>query len=95
MLHRPRPLWLLVGANAVFAALLASMLFAGLLPARERASRLEAELREVYAREAALQTRLVQAEQRRTAEVRALRAERNALARRLADLQRRSGERRR
>ncbi len=54
MLHRPRPLWLLVGANAVFAALLASMLFAGLLPARERASRLEAELREVYAREAAL-----------------------------------------
>ncbi len=80
-----------MAASLIFAALLAYVLFAGYLPARQRVASLEAELKQVYAREAQLQTRLAQVDQRsafRDQQVNALRAERDALARRLEDLER-------
>jgi len=73
------------------AGLLAYTLFAGWLPAKQQMTRLEAEMKEVYAREAALQTKLAQQEQRATQreqQLNALRAERDALARRIEDLER-------
>jgi septal ring factor EnvC (AmiA/AmiB activator) len=90
---RPRatvPL-LLIAASLAFAALLLYVLFAGYIPAKQRAARLEAELKTLYAREAQLQTQLVQQEQRQMAReqrLRALNAELDTLARRLEDLQR-------
>lgn len=90
-LPRRKTPWLLVAASVLFAALLAYVLFAGYLPAKQRVARLEAELKQVYAREAQLQTRLAQVDQRsalRDQQVNALRAERDALARRLEDLER-------
>lgn len=89
--RRRRPPWFLIASSVVFAALLAYVLFQGYLPARHRIRQLEAELRQVYAREAVLQTRLAQQEQRqgqRNQAVNALRAERDALARRVEDLER-------
>lgn len=83
--------WLLVAASVLFAALLAYVLFAGYLPAKQRVTRLEAELKQVYAREAQLQTRLAQFDQRaalREQQASALRAERDALAKRVEDLER-------
>lgn len=65
--------------------------FGALVPARQRVARLEAELKDIYAREAALQTKLAQQEQRyvlRERQMSALVAEREALARRLDELQR-------
>jgi hypothetical protein len=93
-----RPPWFLIASNLVFAALLAYVLFGGYLPARQRETRLEAELREVYAREAALQSRLAQLDKRQTSrdqQAGALRAERDALARRVEDLERQLAGRRR
>lgn len=90
-LPRRKTPWLLVAASVLFAALLAYVLFAGYLPAKQRVTRLEAELKQVYAREAQLQTRLAQIDQRsslRDQQVNALRAERDALAKRLEDLER-------
>ena len=78
-------------AALILAGLLAYTLFAGWLPAKQRMTRLEAEMKEVYAREAALQTKLAQQEQRATQreqQLNALRAERDALARRIEDLER-------
>jgi hypothetical protein len=88
---RARPPWFLIASSVVFATLLAYVLFGGYLPARQRVTRLEEELRQVYAREVALQTRLAQVDGRqvsRDRQVGALRAERDALARRVADLER-------
>jgi septal ring factor EnvC (AmiA/AmiB activator) len=90
-LRRRRTPWLLVAASLVFAALLAYVLFAGYLPAKQRVASLEAELKQVYAREAQLQTRLAQGDQRSTLreqQLNALRAERDALSRRVEDLER-------
>lgn len=80
---RPRPQipWLLVAGSGVLAALLAYVLFAGYIPAKRQVDRLDAELREVYAREAALQSRVADLEERlaeRDREIAALRAERRA-----------------
>ncbi len=83
--------WLVVVAALLLAGLLAYTLFAGWLPAKQRMTRLEAEMKEVYAREAALQTKLAQQEQRsaqREQQLNALRAERDALTRRVEDLER-------
>jgi len=83
--------WLLVVASLLLAVLLLYVLFAGYLPARQRVARLEAELRDVYRREAELQTRLAQQEQRhalREQQLVALTAERDALVKRLEDLER-------
>lgn len=83
--------WLIVIAALLLAGLLAYTLFAGWLPAKERMTRLEAEMKQVYAREAALQTKLAQLEQGaalREQQLGVLRTERDALARRIEDLER-------
>lgn len=79
--------WLLVVASALLVGLVLYVMFAAWLPAKHRMVRLEAELKEVYAREAALQTRLAQQELRER-QAAALRAERDALARRIEELER-------
>jgi septal ring factor EnvC (AmiA/AmiB activator) len=71
--------------------LLAYTLFGGYLPARQRVASLERELRQLYQREAELQTRLAQNEQRhavREQQLIAVSAERDALARRLEEVER-------
>ena len=88
---RTRFLWLIVAGSGLVSALLLYLLFGAYLPARQHVASLEAELREVYAREAALQTKLAQQEQQyalRDQQMTALVVEREALARRLENLQR-------
>ena len=88
---RRRTPWLIVVAAVLLAGLLAYTLFAGWLPTKQRMTRLEVEMKDVYAREAALQTALAQHEQRSTAreqQLNALRAERDELARRVETLER-------
>ena len=92
---RARLPWLLVAGSGLLLVLLLYVLFAAFVPARQRAARLDAELRDVYAREAALQTRLDQQEQRHTQQLNALTAERDTLARRLDEAQRELARRRR
>lgn len=81
----------MVAGSALLAALLLYVLFAGYVPAKQHIARLEAELKDVYAREAALQTKMAQQEQRTALseqQMTALVAERAALARRLQEVQR-------
>ena len=88
---RTKTPWLVVAAAVLLAALLAYTLFVRWLPAKQRVTQLEVEIKEVYAREAALQTKLAQQEQRyvlREQQLNALRTERDALAKRLEDLER-------
>ena len=83
--------WLLVVASLLLALLLGYTLFGAYLPARQRITSLERELKELYAREAELQTRVAQNEQRgatRDRELAQAAAEREAMARRLEDLER-------
>ena len=83
--------WFLVVACVLLAVLLAYTLFVGYLPAKQRIARLERELKDLYAREADLQTKLAQNEQRhalRERQLSAVTAERDAIARRLEDLER-------
>jgi hypothetical protein len=83
--------WLLVVAGLVLTVLLAYTLFGGYLPAKRRVADLELELRQLYRREAELQTRVAQNEQRhavREQQLIAVSAERDALARRLEDVER-------
>jgi septal ring factor EnvC (AmiA/AmiB activator) len=87
---RVRVPWLLVAGSAMLAVVLLYVFFAAYLPAKGRIARLEAEIRDVYAREAALQNELGQAQRRQEQ----LTAERDALARRLEILQRELGARR-
>jgi septal ring factor EnvC (AmiA/AmiB activator) len=89
---RPRaPLpWLLVAASALMLALSLYLFFGAYLPAKQRMARLEAELKQVYEREAQLQTRLAQQDKThalREQQVTAITAERDALARRLDELE--------
>ena len=88
---RVRVPWLLVAGSALLVLVLLYVLFAAYLPAKQRIARLEAELKILYAREAALQNTLAQQERRhalRDQQMTALVAEREALARRLEDVQR-------
>jgi len=83
--------WLLVAASMLLVALILYVLFVGYLPAKQRAAGLEAELKDLYKREAELQTKLVQQDQRHALRERqnaALAAERDSLMRRLEDLER-------
>ena len=83
--------WLVVVAAVVFVGLLAYTLFAGWLPAKQQVARLEAEMKDVYTREAALLTRMAQQDQRSTLrdqQLNALRTERDALAKRVEELER-------
>jgi Tfp pilus assembly protein PilN len=88
---RVRVPWLLVAGSAMLALLVFYIFFAAYLPAKQRIGRLEAEIKDVYAREATLQTLLAQQEQRgaqRERQAQALVAERDALARQVETLQR-------
>jgi septal ring factor EnvC (AmiA/AmiB activator) len=88
---RARLPWLLVAAAVLLIVLLAYTLFGGYLPARQRVASLERELRQLYLREAELQTKVAQNEQRhavREQQLIAVSAERDALARRLEDVER-------
>lgn len=83
--------WTLVASSVLLLVLLLYILFVSYLPAKQRIAGLESELKAVYAREAALQTRLAQQDQRtsgRDQQVSALRAERDTLTRRIQELER-------
>jgi septal ring factor EnvC (AmiA/AmiB activator) len=83
--------WFLVAASVLLAVLLGYTLFGAYLPAKQRIARLERELKEMYAREAELQTKVAQTEQRgavRDRQLAATTAERDAIARRLEELER-------
>jgi hypothetical protein len=82
---------MLVVSSALLAVLLAYTLFVGYLPTKKRVERLEQELRELYVREAEIQTRMAQSEQRhalREQQLAAVSAERDGLARRLEEVER-------
>ena len=88
---RVRLPWLLVAGSALLLLVVLYLLFGAYLPAKGRIAGLEAELKELYAREAALQNSLAQQERRhalRDQQLQALVAEREALARRLEEVQR-------
>jgi type II secretory pathway component PulM len=88
---RARVPWTVVGASVLLALLLAYTLFGVYLPAKNRVARLERELKDLYAREADLQTRSSQNERLhalREQQLSAVSAERDALARRLEELER-------
>ena len=88
---RARLPWLLVAGSILLALLLAYTLFGAYLPARRRVTSLERELKDVYAREAELQTKVARNEQNhslREQQLLAVTAERDALARRMDELER-------
>ena len=88
---RARLPWLLVAASILLAILLAYTLFGAYLPAKRRLASLERELRDVYAREADLQTKAARNEQTyglREQQLIAVTAERDALAKRMDELER-------
>lgn len=88
---RVRLPWAIVASSVLLAVLLAYTLFGGYVPAKRRVASLERELRQLYAREAELQTKVAQNDQRHAArdqQLFAVRAERDALARRLEELER-------
>ena len=83
--------WTLVAASVLLAALLLYVLFAGYLPAKQKVGGLERELKALYGREAELQTKLAQQDQRyalRDRQSAALSAERDLLVKRLEALER-------
>lgn len=83
--------WFLVAASVLLAVILGYTLFGAYLPAKHRIARLERELKDLYAREAELQTKVAQNEQRgavRDRQLETATAERDAIARRLEDLER-------
>jgi len=93
--------WVLVAASVLLLAIVLYLFFGAYLPAKQRMARLEAELKQVYAREAQLQTRQAQQEktqQLREQQVTAIAAERDALAKRIEELEKQlaaaSGKRR-
>src|SRR2546425_12332914 len=76
--------WLLVVAALVMASLLAYVLFGAYIPTRQRMAGLEAEIKEVYQKEAQLQTQLARSLQKNTLlqqQLTALAAEREGLVR--------------
>ena len=87
---RARLPWMLVASSILLAALLAYTLFGAYLPAKRRLASLERELRDVYAREAELQTKVARNEQNNTLreqQLIAVSGERDALAHRLEELE--------
>lgn len=83
--------WFLVAASAILALLVLYVLFVGYLPSKQRVASLEAELKNLYKREAELQSKLAQQDQRyalRERQISALTAERDTLIRRLEELER-------
>jgi len=88
---RARLPWLLVASSVLLVVLLAYILFGAYLPAKRRLASLERELKDTYAREADLQTKLARNEQNhalREQQLMAVTAERDALAKRMEELER-------
>ena len=82
--------WFLVAASFVLLLLVLYVLFVGYLPSKQRVAGLEAELKNLYRREAELQTRIAQQDQRyalRERQISALTTERDTLIRRLEELE--------
>jgi septal ring factor EnvC (AmiA/AmiB activator) len=89
---RPRATipWLLVASSVLLVAIVLYLLFAAYLPTKKRIVRLETELRDLYAREAQLETRLAKDAERATQreqQLSAFTAERDALAKRVEELE--------
>jgi len=80
--------WFLVAASFVLLLLVLYVLFVGYLPSKQRVAGLEAELKNLYKREAELQTRIAQQDQRSALRERQLTTERDTLIRRLEELER-------
>jgi len=83
--------WLLVAASVLLLVIVVYLFFGAYLPAKQRLARLEAELKDVYTREAQLQTRLAQQEKThalREQQATALSAERDQLTKRIEELER-------
>src|SRR4030095_11871857 len=81
--------WLLVAASVVLVLVALYLLFVGYLPAKQRIAGLEANLKDLYKREADLQMKIAQQEQRhsfRERQISALTSERDTLLRRLQAL---------
>jgi septal ring factor EnvC (AmiA/AmiB activator) len=82
--------WFLVAASVVLVLLVLYVLFVGYVPSKQRVAGLEAELKDLYKREAELQTRIAQQDQRyslRERQVSQLTSERDTLIRRLEELE--------
>src|SRR2546430_17738101 len=82
--------WMLIAAALVLLSMLAYVLVGAYLPSRQRMAGLEIELKDLYQKEAELQTQLAQALQKSTMlqqQVGALAAERDALLRRTRELE--------
>ena len=82
--------WFLVAASVVLLLLVLYVLFVGYVPSKQRVAGLEAELKDLYKREAELQTRIAQQDQRyalRERQIAALTSERDTLIRRLEELE--------
>ena len=82
--------WFLVAASVVLLLLVLYVLFVGYVPSKQRVAGLEAELKDLYKREAELQTRIAQQDQRyalRERQISALTGERDTLIRRLEELE--------
>jgi len=83
--------WFLVTASVVLTLLVLYVLFVGYLPSKQRIASLEAELKDLYRREAELQAKVAQQDQRYTVrerQISALTSERDTLIRRLEELER-------
>lgn len=83
--------WLLIAASTLLVVIVLYLFFGAYLPAKKRVVGLESELRDMYAREAQLQTRLTRDTERgkvRDQQLAAFTAERDALARRVEELER-------
>jgi Tfp pilus assembly protein PilN len=83
--------WLLIAASVLLVLVILYVLFVGYLPAKQRIAGLEAELKDLYRREADLQTKIAQQDQRysvRERQLSALTSERDTLIRRLEELER-------
>ena len=77
-------------ASVILLLLVLYVLFVGYLPSKQRVAGLEAELKDLYKREAELQTRIAQQDQRyalRERQISALTSERDTLIRRLEELE--------
>ena len=102
VVDQPRPSlpWMLVASSVLLLAITLYLFFGAYLPAKQRLTRLELELKQVYAREAQLETKLAQQDKLgalRQQQTTALTTERDALAKRIEDLEKelaKSGRRR-
>lgn len=82
--------WTLVVASVLLLAITLYLFFGAYLPAKQRLARLEVELKQLYAREAQLQTQIAQQEKLhalRAQQVTALSGERDGLAKRIDELE--------